>query len=156
MEGIRPPGYNGFTRWGQDLDLIHRWKTGQTGMPIVDAFMRELNATGFMSNRGRQVVAAYLALDLQQDWRFGAYHFEEYLIDHDVHSNYGGWNSVAGVGPGKVNHFNMLMQSKNYDKKGDFIRMWVPELARVPNNYIHDPWNMPRGQRKMLKITIGS
>jgi len=78
------------------------------------------------------------------------------LVDHDVHSNYGNWNAVAGVGPGRVNHFNMLMQSKNYDKKGEFIRQWIPELARVPNNYIHDPWNMPRGQRKMLKITIGS
>lgn len=65
LEGIRPVGYNGFNKWRMDPELIHRWKTGQTGMPIVDAFMRELNATGFMGNRGRQIVAAYLALDLQ-------------------------------------------------------------------------------------------
>ena len=141
--------------WRSDFDLIQKWKTGQTGMPIVDAFMRELTATGFMGNRGRQIVAAYLALDLQQDWRYGAHHFEEYLIDHDVHSNYGNWNAVAGVGPGRVNHFNVLKQSKDYDKKGAFIRVWVPELAKVPDAYIHDPWNMPRGQRKMLKLTIG-
>ena len=124
-------------------------------MPIVDAFMRELNATGFMSNRGRQIVASYLALDLRQDWRCGAAHFEEMLLDHDVHSNYGNWNAAAGVGPGRVNYFNVLRQAHMYDRKGEFTRLWCPELANVPENYIHDPWNMPRGQRKMLKITIG-
>lgn len=67
------------------------------------------------------------------------------LLDHDVHSNYGNWNAAAGVGPGRVNFMNALKQSHTYDRKGEFIRMWVPELARVPENYIHDPWNMPRG-----------
>jgi len=124
-------------------------------MPIVDAFMRELKFTGFMSNRGRQIVASYLALDLKQDWRIGAHHFEEYLLDHDVHSNYGNWNAAAGVGPGRVNFFNVLRQAHQYDRKGEFVRLWVPELAKVPESYIHDPWNMPRGQRKMLKLSIG-
>ena len=77
-------------------------------MPIVDAFMRELNATGFMSNRGRQIVASYLALDLRQDWRFGAAHFEEMLLDHDVLSNYGSWNSIVGVGLTKPRPFYLL------------------------------------------------
>ena len=78
-------------------------------MPIIDAFMRELNTTGFMSNRGRQIVGSYLALDLKQDWRFGAHHFEEMLIDHDVQSNYVGWNAIAGLGPGRINFFNTLL-----------------------------------------------
>lgn len=105
LDGIRP---NSDFQWRNDLTLINKWKWGQTGMPIVDAFMRELNATGFMSNRGRQIVASYLALDLKQDWRVGAHHFEEMLLDHDVHSNYGNWNAAAGVGPGRVNYFNVL------------------------------------------------
>ena len=77
------------------------------------------------------------------------------LLDHDVHSNYGNWNAAAGVGPGKINYFNVLKQAMQYDKAGEFVRLWVPELANVPNNYIHDPWNMPRGLRKQLKLTIG-
>jgi len=77
-------------------------------MPIVDAFMRELKFTGFMSNRGRQIVASYLALDLKQDWRIGAHHFEQMLIDHDVHSNYASWNSSAGVGLTRVRHFHVV------------------------------------------------
>ena len=69
-----------------------------------------------------------MALDLRQDWRFGAHHFEEMLLDHDVHSNYGNWNAAAGVGPGRVNYFNVLRQAHTYDRKGAFVRMWVPEL----------------------------
>lgn len=80
-----------------------------TGMPLIDACMRELSQTGWMSNRGRQIVASYFALDLKQDWRFGAHHFEETLIDHDVRCNYGGWSAIAGLGPGRVNFFNTLL-----------------------------------------------
>ena len=90
--------------------------------------MRELNATGYMSNRGRQIVGSFLTHDLKQDWRYGAYHFEEKLLDHDVHSNYGSWNAIAGVGPGRVNHFNTLLQSKKFDANGEYIKLWVPEL----------------------------
>ena len=77
------------------------------------------------------------------------------LIDHDVHSNYANWNASAGVGPGRVNYFNVLLQSKKYDSNGDFIRLWVPELASLPDTHIHDPWNTPKAQLKTLKITIG-
>jgi deoxyribodipyrimidine photo-lyase len=77
-------------------------------MPLIDALMRELNQSGFMSNRGRQIVASYLTLDLKQDWRFGAHYFEEKLIDHDVQSNYACWNFLAGLGPGAVYNFNVL------------------------------------------------
>jgi len=70
--------------WKTDPEIVARWREGRTGMPIIDSLMRELNATGFMSNRGRMVAACYLTMDLKQDWREGAYYFEEKLIDHDV------------------------------------------------------------------------
>ena len=81
-------------------------------MPLVDANMRELKATGFMSNRGRQNVASYLALDLQLDWREGAEHFEALLLDYDVCSNWGNWVSAAGLTGGRVNRFNIVKQSR--------------------------------------------
>ena len=112
-------------------------------MPLVDALMREMNATGFMPNRGRMIVACYFAMDLKQDWRYGAHYFEEKLIDHDVQSNYGGWSSSAGIGAGQARAFNTTLQSTKFDPEGAYIRMWVTELANVPNDFIHDPWNMP-------------
>lgn len=96
------------SKWRNDEDLIERWKAGMTGMPIIDAIMRDLKRTGYISNRARQMTASYLCLDLKQDWRHGAYHFEETLIDHDVHSNAGGWNAAAGLGPGKILNFNQI------------------------------------------------
>jgi deoxyribodipyrimidine photo-lyase len=95
-----PGGAAGKTvSWEQDVEKIHRWKSGTTGVPLVDANMRELLATGWMSNRGRQNVASYLVLDLNIDWRVGAEHFEAYLLDHDVCSNYANWNAAAGQCP---------------------------------------------------------
>jgi deoxyribodipyrimidine photo-lyase len=70
--------------WATQPEIVARWREGRTGMPLIDAFMRELNKTGFMPNRGRMIVACYLTMDLKQDWRYGAAHFEEQLIDHDV------------------------------------------------------------------------
>lgn len=97
-----------------------------------------------MPNRGRMVVACYLAMDLKQDWRYGAYYFEEKLIDHDVQSNYGGWSFSAGIGPGRVLVFNSVKQSKDHDKTGEYLRMWVPELKKAPIEYLHEPWTMPK------------
>jgi len=82
-----------------------------TGMPLIDALMREMNETGFMPNRGRMVVSCYFSMDLKQDWRHGAHYFEQMLIDHDVQSNYGGWAFSSGIGPGRVLVFNSLTQS---------------------------------------------
>ena len=124
-------------------------------MPFIDALMRDMNETGFMPNRGRMVVACYFAMDLKQDWRYGAHHFEQQLIDHDVQSNYGGWCGSAGIGPGRVLVFNSLVQSQKFDPEGKYIRMWCPELEDVPNDYIHDPWNLPSALAKKLKVQIG-
>ncbi|CAF3299971.1 unnamed protein product [Rotaria sp. Silwood2] len=131
--------------WKHDLQQFEAWRTGNTGVPFVDANMREIMATGWMSNRGRQNVASYLTKDLGIDWRYGAVWFESILIDHDVCSNYGNWVYVAGVGndPRENRHFNMIKQAFDYDSNGKFVRTWCPELARLPNEYIQTPWLAP-------------
>ena len=113
-------------------------------MPLIDALMREMNQTGFMPNRGRMIVACYLTMDLKQDWRWGAFHFEQMLIDHDVQSNTGGWNGSAGIGVGRVLVFNSIKQSRDHDKLGKYIKLWVPELKDMPLEFIHEPWLMPK------------
>ena len=102
------------------------WCKGETGQPFVDANMRELNATGFMSNRGRQNVASYLVHDLGQDWRAGAAYFEHHLIDYDPCSNYANWNYIAGVGndPRAGRKFNVAGQAERYDAQGEYTLLW--------------------------------
>lgn len=134
-EGIKGDKVN----WKWDLVLFEKWKNAETGVPFIDANMRELNASGFMSNRGRQNVASFLVKDLGLDWRMGAWYFEHQLIDHDVASNWGNWAYVAGVGndPRENRYFNILSQAKNYDGKGEYIRYWIPELKEIEGFNIH-------------------
>jgi deoxyribodipyrimidine photo-lyase len=122
-------------------ELFELWAQGKTGVPFVDANMRELAATGFMSNRGRQNVASFLVRDLKVNWQMGAEYFESQLIDYDPCSNWGNWNYVAGVGtdPREDRYFNILTQAKNYDPQGDFVRTWCPELACISQDKIHRP-----------------
>ena len=149
-------GFKGVDRaWSSDLGALERWRQGQTGVPLVDANMRELAQTGWMSNRGRQNVASYLCLDLQLDWRFGAEHFERYLLDHDPSSNYGNWNHAAGLHGGRVNKFNMVKQSKDYDGNGDYIRHWLPELKNVPAPLVFEPWTLSAQQQKQYSVALG-
>jgi deoxyribodipyrimidine photo-lyase len=129
-------------KWGSDKRHITAWKEGRTGFPFVDANMRELAETGFMSNRGRQNVCSFLAHDLNQDWRYGADYFESILLDHDVHSNWGNWCAGAGMTGGRINKFNTVKQSKDYDQHGDYVRRWLPELKDVPIDFLHQPWTM--------------
>ena len=129
-------------KWGSDKRHITAWKEGRTGFPFVDANMRELAETGFMSNRGRQNVCSFLAHDLNQDWRYGADYFESILLDHDVHSNWGNWCAGAGMTGGRINKFNIVKQSKDYDQYGDYVRRWLPELKDVPIDFLHQPWTM--------------
>ena len=111
--------------WKVD-ERLERWKHGETGQAFIDANMRELRTTGFMSNRGRQNVASYLVHDLQQDWRAGASWFEHCLVDYDPCSNYGNWNYVAGIGndPKEGRRFDPNWQSERYDAKGRYRDLW--------------------------------
>ena len=144
-----------YYNWQTSDENVQRWRAGLTGMPLVDALMREMNKTGFMPNRGRMVVACYFAMDIKQDWRFGAHWFEERLIDHDVQSNYGGWAGSAGIGAGRVLVFNSLTQSMKFDPNGEYIKKWVPELSDVPAAFIHDPWNIHKSMHSKFGVQIG-
>jgi deoxyribodipyrimidine photo-lyase len=140
--------------WGHNDALLDAWREGRTGYPLIDANMRELKATGFMSNRGRQIVASFLVRDLKQDWRYGAEWFESRLLDHDVASNWGNWQYAAGVGadPREDRYFNVVKQGKDYDPDGQYIRAWCPEIAHLPNRVLLDPRTLTDEQRTQLSI----
>ncbi len=126
-------------------DYFELWKQGRTGVPFIDAIIRELNSTGFMSNRGRQNAASFLVKNLKVNWMWGASYFEEKLIDYCPANNWGNWAYIAGVGndPKEYQHFNVLKQAKEFDPNGDYVRLWVPELASLPGAVIHQPWILP-------------
>ena len=140
-----------------DYELFSKWATGTTGVPFIDANMKELNATGFMSNRGRQNVASFLVKDMKLNWLMGAYYFESLLIDYDPCSNYGNWNYVAGVGsdPRENRYFNILSQAKRYDPQAVFIKHWLPELKALPNEYVFAPYDMNLQQQKEYNCFLG-
>lgn len=143
-----------------DTNPIHfqAWKDGMTGYPLIDANMRELKETGFMSNRGRQNVCSFLAIELGLDWRLGAEYFEEVLIDYDVSSNWLNWQNGAGVSlctGGRLNRFNIVKQSKTYDKDGSYLRLWCPELRIVPDEFIHTPWLMNETKMNECNVVLG-
>ncbi|MGF1535685.1 MAG: DASH family cryptochrome [Elainellaceae cyanobacterium] len=155
---FRPAGIQGIDiPWEQDWDRFERWQKGETGFPLVDANMRELAATGFMSNRGRQNVASFLTKNLGIDWRMGAEWFESRLVDYDVCSNYGNWNYTAGVGNDArgFRYFNIPKQSKDYDQKGHYVKHWLPVLADVPASKVHEPWKLSNEEQKRCGVRIG-
>lgn len=154
---FHPGGIQGeIPQMKSDAELFRRWADGETGIPFVDANMRELKQTGFMSNRGRQNVASFLSQDLQVDWRMGAAWFESMLIDYDVASNWGNWayNSTVGHDP-RNRKFHVTGQAKRYDPKGEYVRHWIPELAMVPAEFIHEPWKMSPEQKTLFGVHIG-
>ncbi|MES2207019.1 MAG: deoxyribodipyrimidine photo-lyase [Pseudomonadota bacterium] len=126
-----------------DVALFEAWKTGQTGYPLVDAAMRQINSSGFMHNRLRMVAASFLIKDLHIDWRWGEAYFAAQLNDYDLASNNGGWQWCASTGCDAQPYFrifNPITQSKKFDPDGNFIRRYIPEIAHLPNKYIHSPW----------------
>ncbi len=137
-----------------DRERFWAWAEGRTGVPFIDANMRELNATGWMSNRGRQNTASFLVRDLKVNWQMGAEYFESLLIDYDPCSNWGNWNYVAGVGsdPREDRYFNILTQARNYDPNGDYVRLWCPELSEVPREKIHRPDLLTANERHQWKV----
>lgn len=155
---FQPGGMKGAPGTGSwNPELFERWRTGRTGVPFVDANMREIAATGFMSNRGRQNVASYLAHDLGLPWLAGAEWFESLLVDYDPCSNYGNWCYVAGVGndPREGRRFNVLKQAGDYDAGGDYVCEWVPELAGARGRSVHAPWLWDQDQWRAAGIQRG-
>jgi len=134
------------------------WQQGRTGYPLVDAAMRQLNHSGWMHNRLRMVVASFLSKDIGIDWRLGEKYFADQLNDFDLSANNGGWQWAASSGCDAQPYFrifNPITQSEKFDPEGKFIRRYVPELAQVPNKYIHAPWTMGRLEQEALGIVIG-
>ena len=130
--------------WVKDDFLLEVWQEGKTGYPLVDAGMRELNNTGTMHNRVRMVVGSFLVKHLGLNWRDGQNYFLEKLADADRNLNSFNWQWVAGSGADAspyIRIFNPILQSKKFDKNGDYIKKWVPELKNLSNKEIHEPWN---------------
>lgn len=132
---------------GPESDRLFRaWCEGRTGFPLVDAGMRQLNATGYMHNRLRMVVASFLTKDLGIDWRRGEAYFAWKLNDFDLSANNGGWQWAASSGCDAQPYFrifNPVTQSEKFDPKGSFIRRYVPEIRALPDRWIHSPWEAP-------------
>ena len=138
--------------------IFQAWCDGETGYPLVDAAMRQLNQTGYMHNRLRMVVASFLVKDLLIDWRWGERYFAEKLIDFDFSANNGGWQWAASTGCDAqpwFRIFNPITQSEKFDGAGKFIRKYVPELAACDDKEIHAPWLIPSLRQEMLNIKIG-
>ncbi len=130
-------------RWRAAEEDFNAWKAGLTGVPIVDAAMRQLAASGWMHNRARMICASYLVKDLLINWQWGERWFMENLLDGDPAANNGGWQWTAGTGTDAAPYFrifNPVLQSQKFDPDGDYIRKWVPELAHLPTEAIHVPW----------------
>lgn len=141
--------------WHNDHEAFKQWTRGKTGYPIVDAGMRELWHTGTMHNRVRMIVASFLIKDLFIDWRRGAEWFNQTLLDADLASNYASWQWVAGSGADAAPYFrifNPVLQGEKFDPQGLYVRKWVPELEKVPNKWIHHPWDAPAHE---LNIHLG-
>lgn len=138
---FRPSGLQGIpVPWRHDETAFEAWRTGNTGIPLVDASMRELRLTGSQSNRGRQIVGSFLTKNLGIDWRWGAEWFESQLIDHDVASNYGNWNYTAGIGNDArgFRYFNVETQAAKYDPRGEHALRWLPELEAPFGEQVHE------------------
>jgi len=130
--------------WLQDADTYQRWKLGKTGVPIVDAGMRELYETGWMHNRVRMIVASFLTKHLLISWLEGARWFWDSLVDADLSNNSMGWQWAGGCGADAAPYFrifNPLLQGEKFDPAGTYVRKWVPEIAHIPNSKIHQPIN---------------
>ena len=135
------------------------WCEGRTGYPLVDAAMRQLNETGYMHNRLRMVVASFLVKDLHVDWRWGEAYFAKRLNDFDLAANNGGWQWCASTGCDAqpwFRIFNPMTQSRKFDAQGTFIRMYLPELAEVPERFIHEPWTMMADDQRAAGVRIGT
>ena len=144
--------------WPNNKKLFNAWCEARTGYPIIDAAMRQINATGFMHNRLRMIVASFLAKDLLIDWRWGEKYFADHLNDFDLSANNGGWQWAASTGCDAQPYFrifNPVTQSERFDSQGKFIRRYLPELKNLPDKFIHAPWTRPELEQQACGVIVG-
>jgi deoxyribodipyrimidine photo-lyase len=144
--------------WRKDAAFLQAWQRGQTGYPIVDAGMRELWKTGWMHNRVRMIVASFLVKDLLLSWEEGAAWFWDTLVDADLAQNTLGWQWTAGCGADAAPYFrvfNPYSQGEKFDARGDYVRHWCPELARLPDDWVHQPSEAPAEVLERAGIVLG-
>ena len=137
---------------------LQAWQQGQTGFPVVDACMRQMLNTGWMHNRGRMIVASFLTKDLLINWQEGEAWFMAHLVDGDPAANNGGWQWTAGTGTDAAPYFrifNPILQGKKFDPNGDFIARWVPELAKLPPKFRHEPWKLKETEALHYHFELG-
>tara|TARA_B100000963_G_scaffold344853_1_gene348110 strand:- start:1687 stop:3084 length:1398 start_codon:yes stop_codon:yes gene_type:complete len=139
--------------WEKNSKFLSAWKKGLTGYPIVDAGMRELYNTGWMHNRVRMIVGSFLVKHLLINWKEGEKYFRSCLLDYNEANNVSGWQWVAGSGADAAPYFrifNPILQGEKFDKEGDYVKKWIPELKGVPKKFIHKPWEFK--DEKILKL----
>ncbi len=149
--------FTGFP-WRTDEVALQAWQRGMTGVPLVDAGMRELWQTGFMHNRVRMVVASFLVKNLLVDWRAGQAWFWDCLLDADLANNSASWQWVAGSGADAAPYFrifNAQRQGEKFDPQGDYVRRYVPELSAMPDKYVHAPWSAPAEVLEQAGVELG-
>lgn len=144
--------------WLDNAGHLRAWQRGRTGVPIVDAGMRELWQTGWMHNRVRMVVASYLVKNLLIPWQRGEAWFWDTLVDADLANNSAGWQWVAGSGADAAPYFrifNPVRQGERFDVNGRYVRRWVPEVAKLPDAYVHRPWEAPQSILDAAGMALG-
>lgn len=144
--------------WLNDATALRKWQRGETGIPIVDAGMRELWKTGYMHNRVRMIVGSFLVKNLMIDWRNGERWFWDCLLDADHASNAASWQWVAGSGADAAPYFrifNPILQGEKFDKQGEYVKRFCPELVNLPAKYIHKPWEAPSAILEQAQVKLG-
>ena len=145
--------------WDRDVERLGAWQEGRTGYPLVDAGMRQLAATGWMHNRARLVTGAFLTKDLHLDWREGEAWFERLLLDGEPAQNNGNWQWIASTGVDPAPYFrrmyNPALQQRRHDPSGAYVRRWVPELERVPDERLAEPWRMDGAEQRAAGCEVG-
>ena len=144
--------------WAKNAAHLRAWQRGRTGYPIIDAGMRQLWTTGWMHNRVRMIVASFLVKHLRLSWQEGAEWFWDTLVDADLASNTLGWQWSAGCGADAAPYFrvfNPILQGLKFDPQGNYVRRWVPELARLPVEFIHKPWELSPLELEAAGVRLG-